>query len=40
MVLMRFNQLQGNEFIFSLKLDNVAVFREGPWVLIDLAKIG
>jgi len=40
MVLIRLNQLQGNEFIFSLKFDDVAVFRDGPWVLIDLTKIG
>jgi hypothetical protein len=39
MVIHRLNQVRGKEFILTLKLNEVAAFREDPWVLIDLSKI-
>jgi hypothetical protein len=39
MVIYRLNQVRGKEFILTLKLNEVAVFREDPWILIDLSKI-
>jgi hypothetical protein len=39
MIIYRLNQVRGKEFILTLKLNEVAVFRADPWVLIDLSKI-
>jgi len=39
MILRKFKRAQGKEFFLSRSLDDLAVFREGPLMLLDLNKI-